>query len=110
MEKPKDNLKKASEIGSLFDSWIKIILVIGGALISCAMAYYKIFENERSIKANKRYINNQIELLEQRGDKRYDRAMKTATKLEEYGMYHEKRILELEKDDAYLRGRIDERD
>ena len=99
-------IDKGNKVGSLVNNWIKIAVVFGGALISCSVAYYKIFENEKQYILLKKHFDEQIQLIEARADKRYKRAMEKATKLEDFGMYHEKRILELEKGDAYMKGKI----
>jgi len=100
-------IKKGNDLGSLVNNWVKIVVIFGGALISCSVAYYKIFENERQYELLKKHFDEQIQLIEERAEKRYNRAMEKAKKLEEFGMYHEGRILELEKGDAYFRGQLE---
>jgi len=99
-------IKKGNDVGSFLNNWIKIVVIFGGALISCSVAYYKIFENEKQYELLKVHINEQLELIEARADKRYNRAMEKAKELEALGMYHEKRILELQVSNAYLKGKL----
>ncbi len=64
----------------------------------------QLHEMERDFKEFKEGINARFKSVEERGDKRYERAMEVANKHEEFGMYHEKRIVELEKTVAYFQG------
>lgn len=98
------SIKEVKELGGLFDSWIKVLIIIGGATVSCGVAYYRIFDNEKNISALEKHVDEQVNLIEERAEKRFSRSMETGKELKEYGMYHEKRILELEREISYLKG------
>lgn len=106
MSKIEKNIDQANRLGSLLNSWTKIIVVYGGAVISCTLTYYKIFENEKDIALEKKErIANEI-VSEDRSDKRYARAMETAKDLKDFIKYQEDRLLELEKSQSYMEGYI----
>lgn len=100
-------IDNANKLGDLFNSWGKIAIIVGGALISCAIAYYRIFDNEKDIAQER---NDRIEatlVIENRSDNRFSRAMETATKLEQMGMKLEERVRQLEKENAYMKGKYE---
>jgi len=97
----------ASKIGSLLNSWTKIIVTLGGAVISCALAYYKIYENEANILREASQRAAEIKLLEERGDKRYNRAMNIAEELKSMGLKEQDRVRELEIEVAKLKGKYE---
>lgn len=97
-------LDEANKIGNLFNSWGKIVFTFLLIVISCATAYYKIFENERDIAQEKKERIEALELSEERSDKRYVRAMEMAKELKDLGMKLEERVRELEKQNAYIKG------
>jgi len=120
MAEKNNKIDLANKIGSLFNSWSKII---GGGIlfiIGAALAYYQIFENKDNIRINHESITIQIDdaredLLKEikllkkdlkdekkiqssRSDKRYSRALKI-------GEDHEGRLRGLEYDVTYMKGR-----
>lgn len=101
------NLDDATKVGNTINSWGKIVIVIGGAVVSCAFAYYMLLSHEREIQQIKKEHSEAMILIEERAEKRYSRAIEKAKTMEEFGLYHEKRLLELEKDNAYNKGLID---
>lgn len=101
-----DNIAKANQFGNLLNNWTKIAIVYGGAIISCALAYYKIFDNEKDIALEKRDRMKQEAIIEERADKRYERAMETAKDLKDFIKYQEERLLELEKEQSYMQGYV----
>lgn len=90
------NMEQAGKIGDLLNSWTKIIFIFGSAVVSCALAYYRIYENEGKIKLLKKEFIKVQEISEQRSDKRYNRAMKLADKFEKEARNLEVRIRKLE--------------
>ena len=104
MSKIGEKIDEANKIGSLLNSWTKIIVVYGGALISCTLAYYKIFQNEKDIQLEKKERIEQFSNSQDRGDKRYDRMIESTKELKDFLKYHENRILELEKQQSYDEG------
>jgi len=98
-------IDQANKLGDLLNSWTKIAIIFGGAIVSCATAYYKIYENEGRLDAEQKQRAEQIHLLEERGDKRYNRAMNLADKLEKYGIQLEERVRKLEIENGYLKGK-----
>lgn len=106
MSKIDQNIDQANKLGNLLNSWTKIFIGLGVAVISCAMAYYEIYENKDDIiKEREERISNEI-ISEERSDKRYARAMETAKELKDYIKYQEGRLLEMEKKHAQLEGYI----
>lgn len=102
--KKEDTMVAASKFGDLLNSWTKIFIVYGGAVISCAMAYYKIFENEKDITLEKKDRMEQGVFQEEKSEKRYNESMGQARELKEFLKYQESRILELEKKQAFTEG------
>lgn len=99
-------LDQANKIGNLFNSWVRIAIIFGTAIISCGIAYMKIFDNEKDIALEKSDRIKQEEIIEERADKRYLRAMETAKELKDYIKYQEERLLEMEKKQAFMEGYI----
>ena len=110
------SLDQANKISSLFNSVTKIVILFGTAVSSCTFAYYLILENQKDVVIEKQNrveaialvkaeYTRQISLLEERGDKRYNRAMGLGTELKSWGMKLEERIRELEKENAELKGK-----
>ena len=101
------DLDEANKVGNLFNSWGKIIFAVVILIVSCATAYFKIFGNEADIAQEKKERIEAIALVEERGEKRYSRAMELAGKLESLGMKLEERVRKLEIDNAYLKGKYE---
>lgn len=106
MSKLDKNIDQANKIGTLFNSWGKVVSWIMGAAISCVWAYYEIYENKDDIALERKERIAQEQLIEERSDKRYARAMETAKELKDYIKYQESRLLEMEKKQAYMEGYI----
>lgn len=106
MSKFDKGIDEANKIGNLFNSWIRIAIIFGGAIISCSIAYYKIFENEKDIALEKKERIEHSAVAKDRNDKRYEREMENAKEFKEFIKYQDARILELEKKQAYLEGYI----
>ena len=100
-------IESANKIGSLLNNWITIVGAVVVAFSTCAGAYYMILINTADIHDMEVKYDREIELLEQRSEKRYKRLVNRLEKHEGYGLGHEKRILQLEKGDAALNARID---
>lgn len=54
MSKTDDNIDQANKLGTLFNSWGKIASWVVGAILSCAWAYYQIYENKDDIALEKK--------------------------------------------------------
>ena len=106
MSKIDNNIDQANRIGTLFNSWGKIASWVVGAVLSCAWAYYQIYENRDDIIIERKERMAQEQLIEERSDKRYGRAMETAKELKDYIKYQEARLLEMEKKHAFMEGYI----
>lgn len=102
-----DNLPKYVKVVDALKSSFGLLIIIGGGIVSCANAYYQLHELERNQKQDRDVVNSRFKASEERSDKRYEQVLELGKKHEEFGMYHEKRILELEKDNAYNKGLID---
>ena len=103
---PEKTINKANAIGSLFSTWGKIIvaviLFIGGGFTT----YYQIQHN--GLKNEAQDIEHQ--LMNERSDKRYKRAMLTADELKKKDEKHDETDIELIKEIYYIKGRIDQMD
>ena len=98
----------ANKYATLFNSTAKILTLIGGAVVSCTVAYYMIIDNAKEIILLKKELKEQILLLEERGNNRFRRGMERGDKMEQYGVRLEERVRELEKENAELKGRYNE--
>ena len=97
---------KAKDWGAIINYWGKII---GGAFAiigSATFAYLKIYENERNIELLRLEDERRITLLIQRSDKRYKRSKDLVDELKVFHRMDEDRIIELEKDNYFLKGYI----
>lgn len=103
---PEQVINKANSIGSAISTWgkiiIGIIIFIGGAFTT----YYQIQHN--SLKNDAQDIEH--ELMNDRADKRYKRAMETADELKSKDKEHDAQYIELIKEVSYLKGRFDQMD
>lgn len=102
-------LDEANKLGDLFNSWGKIFIIVGGALISCAIAYYRIFDNEKDIAQERKDRIDATIVQENRSDNRFSRAMELAGKLEGFGIKLEERVRLLEIENAYLKGTLNKK-
>lgn len=95
---------------NLFDSWWKILSVIGAlvfGIYQLSLVWVTISDTKLEVKDLKEAIVKDNLFRDDRSDKRYDRAIKMYEELKEHGMKLE---IELEKhliEDAYQRGKID---
>lgn len=104
MSKTEHNIDTANKIGTLFNSWGKIVSWVIGAIISCVWAYYEIYENKDDIALERKERTEQFKLSEERSEKRYTRAMETATELKYFIKYQQEEIIELKEEIAYMKG------
>lgn len=100
----KDNIDAANKLGNLFNSWIRIAIILGSGIISCAYAYYQIYENNEDIQNETRSRIANEKIIEDRADKRYARAMETATELKDFIKYQQQEIIKLKEEVAYIKG------
>lgn len=107
MSKLDQNLDQANKLGSLFNSWGKVVSWVVGAILSCTWAYYQIYENKDDISLERKERVAQEQLIEERSDKRYIRAMETAKELKEFIKYQQEEIIKLKEKDAYMQGYMD---
>ena len=104
MSKTENNIKQANEFGNLLNNWTKIAIVYGGAIISCATAYYKIFENEKGlILEKKERLEREID-AEYKSDRRYKEAMEIASELKLYIKYQEEEMVKMKQQLSYNEG------
>lgn len=86
------NLKEAKEIGSLIDTWGKIVVVVGGAVVSCAFAYYMLLAHEQRLDTLEDKYEKDIQILreeykrqygvvEEKSNQKFEQGMKVATEL-----------------------------
>jgi len=101
------NIDQANKLGNLFNSWIRVVIIIGGAIVSCAYAYYQIYENKDDIEIEKRDRIANEKIMEERADKRYARAMETASELKEFIKYQQEELVKAKEDISYMKGYID---
>lgn len=104
MSKSDDNIDQANKIGNLFNSWIRIATIFGGALLSCGYAYYQIYENkDDNAQERKERLEHEKE-AEDRGDKRYKEAMGIAGELKDFIKFQQEEIVKLKEEQAYQKG------
>jgi len=101
------NIDEANKVANLFNSTAKVFTLIGGGIVSCTLAYYMILDNGKEIVQIKKDMKEQFAIQEQRGDNRFSRAMELASKLEGFGIKLEDRVRQLEKENAYLKGKYE---
>ena len=106
MSKIGEKIDEANKLGNLFNSWIRIAIIFGGAIISCGLAYYEIYENKDDIQIERRERIANEKINEDRSDKRYARAMETATELKSFIKYQQEEIIKLKEEQAYIKGYI----
>lgn len=106
MPEIESNIDQANKIGNLFNSWGKIIMIFGGAIVSCSIAYYRIFDNEKEIAIEKKERIEHEADAEYKADKRYKDAMGIAEELKEYIKYQEQEIVKMKEKQAYMEGYI----
>lgn len=104
MSKIDNNIDQANKWGNLFNSWTKIIGAIILCISSYAVAQYEIFENKEDIQNEKRERIANEKIAEDRAEKRYSRAMETATELKDFIKYQQEEIIELKEEVAYMKG------
>ena len=100
-------IDEANKLGDLFNSWGKILIIAGSAIVSCALAYYRIFENEKDISIERNDRIEAVTVIEQRSDNRYNRAMEVAKELKDMGLKEQERVRSLEKELAILKGKYE---
>ena len=107
-------LDEANKLGTLLNSWGKIIIASLLAFSTLANAYYQIYstkltviEIEKEMLLIREDIKEQINLAEERSEKRYTRGMESAKELKDFIKYHEERILKLEIDGSCLKGKYE---
>ena len=119
-----EKLDTIGKLGSLFNSWGKIIFIVGLITVGAAFAYIQIFDNADDIttvekelrelkkdlvKDLRKEIMGEVKILKkqlmeeqdnqsQRSDKRYKRAMEIAKD-------HEQRFRTLQHDVTYIQGK-----
>ncbi len=112
-DKQKGTLSKINEIGGAISTWsrllISLFLVIGYGFLT----YYQIQGNSQGIdelkimiKDLKEFDQRELEILSNRSNNRYDRALKSAEELEAKDAAHDKQILELTQEIYYLKGKL----
>jgi hypothetical protein len=89
-----------NKIGNLFNSWGKILFMLGGGLISCAIAYYRIFDNEKDIAQERKDRLDATVVMETRSDSRFNRAMEIAKDLREQGDKKEQELKQTIKEES----------
>lgn len=101
-----------SKLAKFFDSWKAILTVIGGLVLLVyqgAVIYLDVEATKTELKIVKTEFNKEVELINDRAEKRYNRAMEVAGELKKQNDQLED---ELEKhliEDAYNRGKTDAR-
>lgn len=108
------SLDETNKLGVLINTWGKLIVAALFAFSTLANAYYQIYstkltvgEIEKEIVLIRKEIKELIDLTEERSEKRYARGMESAKELKDFIKYHEERILQLEKENAYLKGKYE---
>ena len=105
MDKETDNnIDQANKLGNLFNSWIRIAIIIGGAVISCAYAYYQIYENKDDVANERKERIEHEQDAEYKSDKRYKEAMEIAGELKLYIKYQEEEIVKMKQQLSYNEG------
>lgn len=66
MEKTENNIDTANKLGILFNSWGKILIGVGLCVISCANAYYEIYENKEDTANEKQERITNEKIMEDR--------------------------------------------
>lgn len=120
-------IEKANSIGGLISTWGKIIVVIIIFIISVGTAWYQIETNamnnsrqdeqiKQLIKSQEEQFNRMMKSIQkefdvwgQRSDKRYERAMYEAKKLNDKDYDHDSKLLELTKEIWYIKGEKEKR-
>lgn len=93
-------LDDVNKLGNIFNSWGKIILLAGGGLISCAIAYYRIFDNEKDIAQERKDRIDATIVAETRSDGRFNRAMEIAKELRDAGDKKEQELKQAIKEES----------
>lgn len=108
------HIDKANKISTLINGWGKILFVVGSAIGACFFFYYQVQSNESNIKALQIQLDDkdisysrEFELWEERSDRRYDRAMKTADVLLKTINNNKTWLLDIEKRLSKLEGRLE---
>jgi len=101
---PEEVIRKAGALGSAITSWGKILFVTAAIIGGAFMTYYQIQHN--AIKNDSQDVEHQ--LMNERSDKRYKRAMGTADELKKKDKEHDKMDLEIIKEIYYIKGRLDQ--
>lgn len=96
MTADKDQLAQANSVINLFKNGASIVIGIGTAVVSCAYAYWNIFDNTKDIAAEKKERIEAIQTLEKKSELRYDHAMEICNKLESKGLEEMERLREIQ--------------
>lgn len=88
-------LDEANKIGSFVSNWGKIGVVVGGAIVSCTIAYWMIIDNTKNIEQERKDRLDAAIIQENRSDNRFNRAMEIAKELKEQGAKKETELKEI---------------
>lgn len=99
-----------NKLAKFFDSWKAILTVVGGLIVLVyqgAVIYLDVEDSKKEMEIVKTEFKKEVELINERAEKRYNRAMEVAGDLKKENDELER---ELEKhliEDAYQRGKTD---
>ncbi len=109
-----DKIQKATQLSTLISSWGKILFVVASLISGCFFFYYQVQSNASKIdgleiKISDLEINveREFEVVMSRSDKRYNRAMSTASELKELNKELINELSDLNKEIWYLKGKLD---
>ncbi len=98
------NFDAVNKLINLVKSIGSIIYWAVGIVVSCAWAYYEIYETKDDLVIEKKERKEQVKTLKQRGDKREARRLDDQKEFKDLGMDLEKRIRDIEIEMAYQKG------
>jgi len=115
-------IKKAGDIGSTISTWGKIVIGLFVFIVSIGTAWYQIQTNaadnvrqDNQFKEVMETMTREFDVMSQRSDKRYQRAMEEALELKEMddklwqkNREQDKVIIDLTKEIWYIKGKLDE--
>ena len=83
---------------------MRIAIIVGTGIVSCAYAYYQIYENKDDNAQERKERLEHEQDAEYRSDKRYKETMDLGTELKEFVKYQELEIVKLKEKQAYMEG------
>ena len=107
-------LTKFNELGGAISTWSKLVFTVFLIIGYGFLTYYQIQGNSQGIdelklmiKDLKAFDEREIKIISERSDKRYNRALEAAEKLEEKDKKIEGELIDLIKEVYYIKGKLE---